>query len=143
MIGQTKNGAVVESLIDGKRFTAFVHERISSLEEISIYTEGEDIPLREVFKKIFELQEGKEALTSKATNDETKGFFAKVLPDYDKERVYVSDIKKVIRWYNMLLEKGLVVFDEEEDKPEAEIDSAEDTAKKDEAPQADPLEEKE
>lgn len=114
MMAQTKNGLVVESLQDGKKFTAFSHERISTLEEISIYTTDEDRPFKEILKAIYDLQEGKAAIPHKSSNDELKAFFEKAVPDYDKENVYVSDIKKVINWYNILQEHDLLDFTEEE-----------------------------
>ncbi len=96
MISQTKGGMLVESMSDQKRFPVFAHEKVSSLEEISIFTETDDIPLKDVFKKINEMMEGDKALSHKSSSDELKDFFDDVVPDYDKERVYVSDIKKVI-----------------------------------------------
>ena len=116
MIGQTKNGAVVESLVDGKRFTAFVHERISSLEEISIYTVDEDMSLKDVFKKIHEKQEGGKAIDPKSGNKELQAFFEEAVPEYDRERVYTSDIKKVIKWYNLLHANDMLDFTEEEEE---------------------------
>lgn len=119
MVGQTKNGAVVESLTDGKRFTAFVHDRISSLEEISIYTMDEDMSLKDVFKRIHEKQEGGKAIDPKSANKELQAFFEEAVPEYDRERVYTSDIKKVIKWYNLLHEKDMLDFTgEEEEKTE-------------------------
>lgn len=115
-LSQSKNGFIVESLSDGKRFTAFTHERISTLEEISIFTETEDIPLKKVFKTIFEKQEGKEAISQHANPKELKSFFEIIIPNYDKERVYVSDMKKVVNWYNILLEHKMLDFTEEEEK---------------------------
>jgi len=125
MMAQTKNGVVVESIIDNKRFTAFGNEQISSLEEISIFTEGEDLSLLEVFKLIFKKLEGEKALSHKSSNKELKEFFEEVLPSYDKERVYVSDIKKVINWYNLLTENEFFDFPEEDEK-EDENKSSED-----------------
>ena len=114
MIAKSKNGLIVESLIDGKRISAFSHEKISSLEEISIFTDTEDLPIKEVFKRISEKTDRKQTIDVKSQNNKLKEFFEKVLPEYDKERVYVSDIKKVLKWYNLLLEKELLDFTEEE-----------------------------
>jgi hypothetical protein len=122
MITHTKGGMLVESMNDQKRFPVFAHEKVSSLEEISIFTETDDIPLKDVFKKINEMMEGEKALSHKSSADELKDFFDDVVPDYDKERVYVSDIKKVIQWYNVLHEMEMLDFTEEE---EAEDDSTE------------------
>jgi hypothetical protein len=114
MLAQTKGGLVVESMTDGKKFTAFSHERISNLEEISIFTEQEDKPLKEILKAIYDMQEGNPAISAKSSNEELKSFFEKAVPDYNKESVYASDIKKVITWYNLLHEHKLLDFTEEE-----------------------------
>ena len=129
MIMHTSNGMLVESMNDQKRFPVFAHEKISSLEEISIFTETEDIPLKDIFKRISDLMEGEKALSHKSSADELKDFFDDAVPDYDKERVYVSDIKKVIQWYNILHEKDLLDFTEEEEekKEEAGGDETADT----------------
>ncbi|MBN2175521.1 MAG: DUF5606 domain-containing protein [Bacteroidales bacterium] len=118
MLTQTKNGMVVESITDGKRFTAFTHEQISTLEEISIYTDDEDKPLKEVLKAMYDKLEGKEALSHKSDAEALKAFFEEAVPDYDKENVYISDIKKVIQWYNILQENNMLDFTEEEKKDE-------------------------
>ena len=132
LIGEAKNNIVVESLIDGKKGPAFSHERISSLKEISIYTDTEDIPLAEVFRKIHEMQEGKPvADPKKISSGEIKSLFEKVLPDYDRDAVYVSDMKKVFTWYNFLLEKDILDFSDNE----SEDNTAEETIEKEkEAP---------
>lgn len=114
MVGQTKTGFVVESMADGKRMPAFPSQQVSVLEEISMYTTGEDIPLKEVFKKIFEKEAGGPAPDPKADKAVVESYFAAVLPEYDRELVRQSDIRKVFRWYNELLEAGLLVMDEEE-----------------------------
>lgn len=129
MVTQTKTGMLVESMNDQKRFPVFAHEKVSSLEEISIFTETDDIPLKEVFQKIHEMMEGDQALSHKSSADELKDFFDDVLPDYDKERVYVSDIKKVIQWYNILHEKEMLDFtpEEEEKTEDTEAEKTEET----------------
>lgn len=126
MLTETKNGLVVESMLDGKRHTVFSHEKISSLEEISIYTENEDLPLKEVLKAMYDKLEGEPALSHKSESSELKAFFEEAVPDYDKENVYVSDIKKVINWYNVLLAEDLLDFTEEE-KEEKSEDNEEET----------------
>ncbi|MDR0437170.1 MAG: DUF5606 domain-containing protein [Bacteroidales bacterium] len=114
MISQSKNGAVVESLIDGKRLPVFTSDKISSLEEISMFTTGEDIPLKTVFQTIFRKEDGKEAAVSpKADNKALQAWFSEVLPEWDKDRVYASDIKKVVAWYNLLVSKNLISLEEE------------------------------
>jgi len=130
MIAKSKNGLIVESLIDGKRISAFSHEKISSLEEISIFTETEDIPIKDVLKKIFEKTEGKETIDSKSPNSKLKDFFEDIVPDYDKDRVYVSDIKKVLKWYNLLLQKELLDFTEVDEKTDVKDDVTKDVPEK-------------
>jgi hypothetical protein len=128
MMSHTKTGMLVESMADKKRFPVFAHEKVSSLEEISIFTEDDDVPLKDVFKKIHEMLEGDKALSHKSSADELKDFFDDVLPDYDKERVYVSDIKKVIQWYNVLHEMDMLDFTEEEESKEEDTgESTEET----------------
>lgn len=116
MISQSKSGLIVESLIDGKKIPAFSHERISSLEEISIFTETDDVPLKEIFVKIFEKEDGKKTISHKSSANELKELLKSVLPDYDEDRVYVSDIKKMINWYNLLVDKNLIDLEEPEEE---------------------------
>ncbi len=113
MISNTKNGVLVESLLDGKKIPAFSHERISSLEEISVFTETDDVPLKQIFHSMFNIMNQQPALSHKSSAKELTAFFASVLPDYDSDRVYVSDIKKMVQWYNLLQSKGLIDLDEE------------------------------
>mgnify|MGYP000997166803 CR=1 FL=1 len=119
-VSQTKTGIVVESLLDGKRQPAFVHDRISSLAEISLFTTGEDRPLRQVLKAIQEKENGGQAPDAKTEPAQLKKYFLEAVPDYDTERVYTSDIKKIIGWYNLLQKNDLLgILDE----PEAEAES--------------------
>ena len=110
---------IVESLIDGKCVPAFAHDRMSSLEEISIFSTDEDRPLKEVFKMVHDQMGDKVDFDyKKASNDLLREKFAVVMPDYDEEAVYPSDIKKVFAWYQMLNDKGLLDFTVEEEKKE-------------------------
>lgn len=119
LVGEAKNNLVVESIPDGKKFPAFPHEHISSLKEISIYTTSGDAPLQDVLKKIYEIQKGEAVASPKKMNaTELKTLFEKVLPDYDQDAVYVSDIKKVFNWYNVLLSGNLLDFEEENQEVE-------------------------
>lgn len=103
IVTQTRTGAVVESLIDKKRITVGAHSNISILSEIAIYTLTEEVPLREVLKKIKEKENGEPtSISHKDGKDALEEFFFEVLPDYDEDRVYASDIKKVVQWYNLL-----------------------------------------
>ena len=112
---------IVESVLDGKCSPAFARERMSSLEEISIFSVDEDRPLKEVFMMIHEKMGDKVDFDfKKASNDELREKFAFVMPDYDEDAVYPSDMRKVFAWYQMLNDKGLLDFTEEEAQPEAE-----------------------
>ena len=116
---------IVESVVDGKCSPAFARDRMSSLEEISIFSTDEYRPLKEVFKMIHEKMGDKVDFDfKKASNDELREKFAFVMPDYDEEAVYPSDMKKVFAWYQMLMDKNLLDFTEEEAKPEAEAENA-------------------
>ena len=119
LISNSSNAIIVESLIDGKRFPAYSNSKIIALEDISIYTEKEDIPLKEVFKRIYTKEEGKKTLSHKETNEKIIAYFNEIVPEYDKDRVYTSDIKKIIQWYNLLTDKGILNFSEEEEKKES------------------------
>lgn len=109
-VAQSTRGVIVESLVDGKRMNAASNSKVSALTEISIFTEGEDIPLAEVFTKIYEHTNGQPAISHKEEPARLKAFFAEVLPDYDRDRVHVSDMKKVFSWFNTLLGTGFTEF---------------------------------
>ena len=110
---------IVESVIDGKCIPAFARDRMSSLEEISIFSMDEDRPLKEVFMMIHDKMGDKVDFDfKKASPDELREKFALVMPDYDEEAVYPSDMRKVFAWYQMLNDKGLLDFTVEEEKPE-------------------------
>ncbi len=123
MLTQTRAGIVAESLIDGKKIAVNIHNNISVLSEIAVFTLSEDLPLREVLLKIREKENGNAtSVNPKGSRDELEEYFFSVLPDYDEDRVYASDIKKILQWYNILQSKGLlssfdntdIVKDEEE-----------------------------
>jgi len=118
VISQIKNGVIVESLADKKRLPAYASDKIGNLEEISVYTTDKEKPLKEIFKAIFEKENGGKAIDHKSDDKTLKAYFELVLPEYDKERVYCSDIKKVISWYNILQTCEMLNFDEE--KPDVE-----------------------
>ena len=105
---QTKNGFLAESLADGKRLNISAQHNVSLLSEIAIYTLTTELPLYEVFTKIYDNEEGKETISHKAAKIELEEFFFNVLPDSDEDRVYASDIKKVVQWYNILHKCGKV-----------------------------------
>ncbi len=124
LVSQTKSGMLVESLIDGSKIPVFPTDRVSALEDISIYTTGEDMPLREVLVKMWKNLEGAQAIDPKADKKEMLAFMDKVLPEWDRDRVYPSDIKKLLTWYNLLNEKKLIDEEaaEEEKQEEATTD---------------------
>ncbi|GAB7256918.1 DUF5606 domain-containing protein [uncultured Polaribacter sp.] len=107
VVSQSKNAIIVASLTDNKRIAINATQNVSLLENIAIYTYEEDIPLLQVFKAMFEKTEGKEAISHKESGKKLEAFFAEVLPDYDAERVYTSNIKKVIQWFNILVKAGM------------------------------------
>ena len=108
LISQAKNSIIVESLTDKTRMPAYASTKISALDDIAIYTDEEEVPLKEVFKNILKKEKGKESISHKASNEEIKSYFEEVLPTYDKDRVYVSDMKKIINWYNILHQVDLL-----------------------------------
>lgn len=117
---------IVESVVDGKCIPAFARDRMSSLEEISIFSTDEDRPLKEVFMMIHDKMGDKVDFDwKKATNEQLHEKFALVMPDYDEDAVYPSDMKKVFQWYQMLNDKGLLDFTGEEEKPHDEAPEAE------------------
>ena len=121
---------IVESVLDGKCTPAFARDRMSSLEEISIFSTDEDRPLKDVFKMIHEKMGDKVDFDyKKASNDELREKFAFVMPDYDEDAVYPSDMKKVFAWYQMLNDKGLLDFTVEEEKSDAETSAEASTEK--------------
>lgn len=113
VISQTKSGALVESFIDKKRIPVFATEKMSSLSDISIFTTTQDIPLKDVFKAIYDKEKGGKCVDPKSSSDILKKYMEEILPDYDKDRVYVSDMKKLFNWYNLLIEENYLNFIDE------------------------------
>ena len=109
-VAQSTRGIIVESLADGHRSMASATSRVSALSEISMFTEGEDIALADVFTNIWNYTGGKEAISHKESADKIEAEFAKVLPEYDRDRVHVSDMKKCFAWYNILVNAGFTEF---------------------------------
>ena len=103
VITQSKVNIIVQSLIDNKRFPINATHNVSVLDSIAIYTIEEEVPLKLVFKSIFEKEEGKECISHKENNVVLVKYFSEILPNYDDERVYPSNIKKVLQWYNILV----------------------------------------
>lgn len=122
LVTQTRTGFVAESLLDGKRITVGMTSNVSVLSEIAIFTLEEELPLVAVFKKIREKEDGgKTSVGHKEDKLKLEEYFFEVVPDYDEDRVYPSDIKKVIQWYNLLHQHGITDFTVEE-KTEADTE---------------------
>lgn len=113
VVAQSRAGFIAESLIDGKKLPISASNKITSVEDIVVFTETEEIKLKEVLKKMKEHTEGKQAIDHKSADADIKAFFQIVLPDYDKERVYLSDMKKMVFWYNLLQKNDMLDFEEE------------------------------
>lgn len=123
-VAQSARGVIVESLLDGKRMNASASAKVSALTEISMFTDGDDISLADVFTRIYAHTGGKEAISSKEAPERLKAAFAEVIPEYDRERVHVSDIKKCFAWYNLLVKAGFTEFKlPAETEAEAEVEN--------------------
>ncbi len=128
-ISQGRNGIIVESFDSKKRMAVNAATKVSSMEDIAIYTDTEELPLKDVFKLFHEKEGGKPTISHKVNNNELKAKFEEILPDYDKDRVYISDIKKVINWYNILMEQNLFDPTMLEEEEEDQVDEEKETAK--------------
>jgi hypothetical protein len=128
-ISQGRNGIIVESLSDNKRSHIPATAKISALEDIAIFTEDKEMPLQDVFKIIIEKEDKGAAIDHKSKPDELKKYMEEIIPDYDREKVYVSDIKKLLNWYNILQELDMLelVLQEDEEEKEGEEAKSEDT----------------
>ena len=127
-IAQGKNSIIIEHLETQKRSSAYGSAKVSSLEDIAIFTEKEDVPLGKVFDLIYEKANGESAIDSKVDGSKLKSWFEGILPDYSRDKVYVSDIKKVALWYNILHKLNMLIKEEPaaeaKDEPDAKKDSA-------------------
>jgi hypothetical protein len=136
-IAQGKNAIIVEHLETKRRGSAFNTARVSSLDEITVYTQKEDLPLGKVFDLIFDKESGGPAIDFRSDPEKLKSYLGEVVPDYDREKVYNSDIRKILQWYNILHGLNLLVKEEpepkekpEEEKPAKEKKPSEETGKK-------------
>lgn len=135
-ISQGRNGIIVESLTDGKRMNAHATMKISSMEDIAVFTKEGEEPLVNIFKQMIAKHEGGQSIDPKSGSSELEDYFAEVIPEYDRERVYASDIKKIVSWYNMLTDLNMInELIENQEKKEAEghneDKSSEETGNKD------------
>jgi hypothetical protein len=108
---QTRSGFLAESLIDGKKLSVGMRHNVSVLNEIAIYTYAEEVPLKDIFNAIKVKENGGEAISHKVSKNELESYFSEILPEYDEDRVYASDMKKVVQWYNLLQKRGMLNFD--------------------------------
>ena len=113
-IAQGKNAIIIEHLETKKRSTAYGSAKVSSLEDIAVFTDSEDLPLGKVFDLIFEKTNGGPAIDSKSDSAKLRSWFEEVLPEYSREKVYTSDIKKIAQWYNIMQKLNLLVKEEPE-----------------------------
>ena len=132
LISSSQTRVIVESIIDHKKMPISSVNKISSLEDISIFTYDDDIPLGEVFKMINEKEDGGKAIDHKSSEKELRSYMTEILEDYDQDRVYGSDLKKLFQWYNLLHDTDMLSFedvesdkkdDQNEDEPKSEKDS--------------------
>jgi len=130
ILHQTRGGVVVESLTDGKKMSIGQTQRVSTLSDISVYKVDGDEPLKNIFEQMLTHGKG-EALDVDVKDDNgMRSFFEEIIPDFDKDRVYTSDIRKIVKWYNTLLAKGLLEPSEEAEKKEESPANEEETSKK-------------
>lgn len=122
LVSQGRNMLIVESLMDKRRFPAYGNEKIISLSDIAMYTDTEDVPLKNVFLAMKTKENGAAVAIDlkKATADELRAYLAEVLPNFDRDRVYVTDIKKLISWYNLLVFCGMTDFEDAAETSEEE-----------------------
>ncbi|RRD61712.1 hypothetical protein EII40_05925 [Tannerella forsythia] len=122
MVSQGKNMLIIESLTDKKRIPAYARDKVISLGDIAIYTNEKEVPLYEVLNSVKQKEGGQKVSLelTKASPDELRAYLAEVLPDFDRERVYPTDIKRLLTWYNILLAAGITEYEPQEEKQEKE-----------------------
>ena len=132
LVSQGKSMLIVETLTDGRRLPVYAREKIISLGDIAIYTDGDEVPLYEVLNSVKAKEEGQVVSSidaARATPDELRAYMAEVLPNFDRERVYPTDIKRLLSWYNLLIGAGITDFDPQEAAEEADVEAPEAIAK--------------
>lgn len=123
LIQSGRGSLIVEQLGTGKRLPVQQRDRVISLADVAMYTDGDDVPLGQVLDSLSKVAEGKEVDIKALEAGDLREFFAKVLPDFDRERVHLSDIRKLLTWYNMLVSAGITEFNEPEEETEAEAEA--------------------
>lgn len=132
LVSQGKSMLIVEALTDGRRLPVYAREKIISLGDIAIYTDGDEVPLYEVLNSVKAKEEGKAVSSidaARATPDQLRAYMAEVLPNFDRDRVYPTDIKRLLSWYNLLISAGITEFDPQESAEEEDVEAPEATAK--------------
>ena len=109
VVSNTKNTIIIESLTDKKRRPIHSHNQANMLQEIGIYTYNDTKPISDIFDKIAEKENGEKTISHKSSEDKLTNYFREILNDYDEEKVYLSDIKKVFQWYNTIQNAGLII----------------------------------
>jgi len=117
---QTRSGFVAQSLQNGRKIAVNLRHDVSMLSEIAVYTLEDEIPLPEVFEKIYEKENGEKCIDHKRPKAELIAYFEEILPEYDNERVYASDVKKIFQWYNLLISNNITEFTKQEEKESVE-----------------------
>ncbi len=112
LVAEAKNSIIVESLLTGKRMPVYATSKVSSMEDIAIFTQTGEVPLKEVLLKMWKNENGQQ-VDKKDSGNDLKAYFQEVLPEYDQDRVYVSDMKKIIQWYNLLLKNDLLTLEDD------------------------------
>lgn len=125
LVSNGKNMLIVESLSTKKRMPAYAHDKVVSLGDISIYTTDEDVPLPDVLEKVKEVAKGEKVDIKAMDNDALRAYFKTILPDFDEERVYTTDIRKLLSWYNDLLAAGITEFKDKELAEDQAVTAAE------------------
>lgn len=126
LLSRGKNALIVESLQTGKRTPTYPHEKVISLADITMYTDNGDVPLPEVFQRIYDKTEGKPVDIKGFANEQAmRDFFGEILPDYDRERVHNSDLQKLFSWYNQLIASGVTAFKDDEIAQDEAAEAAE------------------
>lgn len=130
LVNPGKNMLIVESLLTGKRTPAYAHDKVISLGDISMYTVNDDVPLADVLEAVKAKADGK-PIDVKALGDDAavRSYFAEILPEWDEERIYTNDIKKLFNWYNQLLAAGIDTYKEADDTEATGTETAADAEK--------------
>ncbi|MDE6276808.1 MAG: DUF5606 domain-containing protein [Muribaculaceae bacterium] len=126
LVSRGKNTLIVENLQTGKRMPVYAHDKVISLADIAIYTEGEDMPLGEVLEKVKVATDGQPVDVKKfGSDEELREYFGTILPEFDRDRVYTTDIRKLFSWYNIMIASGVTEFKKEDIAEDEAAEAAE------------------